>query len=365
MIQPATQFDFDTHRRAAVEEYREVRPLYESFAGVLHRILDDAFRLDEMQAASVEHRAKALDSFGEKAATPDETDPEKPKYPEPLKQITDLAGVRVVTFFPKTVPVVGAIIEREFDVVERSDKSAELIEEERFGYQSVHFVVRLPSKRTQLPEYARLKGLIAEIQVRTILQHAWAEIEHDIQYKAVATIPAEVKRRFMAIAGLLEIADREFQAIQDADKDLRVQARQSVAQGQLDSVGITPDALKAYLDRKYGEDGRMRPASYDWTARLLLALGFANLQEVESCISQYDDDKVSRVIWGSRQGQLGRFESVLLAALGERFIDKSPVTYPGYREWKLGHLGKLKDAGVEVGKWEKDVSAGPGHSPAP
>ena len=106
-----------------------------------------------------------------------------------------------------------------------------MLREERFGYQSEHYLVRLSNKRTALPEYNPHLGLVAEVQVRTILQHAWAEIEHDIQYKSSITIPNTIRRRFMALAGVLEIADREFQAIQDEDKLLKQQARTSVEEG--------------------------------------------------------------------------------------------------------------------------------------
>jgi putative GTP pyrophosphokinase len=144
--------------------------------------------------------------------------------------------------------------------------------------------------------------------VRTILQHAWAEIEHDIQYKSVETIPAAIRTRFMSLAGLLEIADREFQAIQNEDEWLRQKARALVAQKRLDEVEITGDALKTYLDKRLGPDGRMTDYSYEWTARMLRRYGFANFQQIEVCIAPYDDDILSRVIAGTRQGQLRRFE---------------------------------------------------------
>ena len=88
-------------------------------------------------------------------------------------------------------------------VHEKSNKADTLQLEERFGYQSVHYLVALKEDRTSLSEYLQYKGLIAEIQVRTILQHAWAEIEHDIQYKSSETIPQPIRRRFMQLAGLL------------------------------------------------------------------------------------------------------------------------------------------------------------------
>src|SRR5205085_10639701 len=134
---------------------------------------------------------------------------------------------------------VDTILCKEFQIHERTDKSDILREEERFGYQSVHYVVSLKENRITLPEYRKYRDLVAEIQVRTILQHAWAEIEHDIQYKSVETIPAQIRRRFMSLAGMLEIADRKFQAIQKEDEDLRTSARQSVKEGRLDEVEMT------------------------------------------------------------------------------------------------------------------------------
>src|SRR5262249_19087167 len=160
----------------------------------------------------------------------------------------------------------------------------ELIEKERFGYQSVHYLVRIRSERAELAEYQRFAGFIAEIQVRTILQHAWAEIEHDIQYKSTSAIPSEIRRRFMQLAGLLEIADREFQAIQGANQDLEHHAKDSVERGELRGVEITPNALKLFLDIRLGPDGRISDWSYDWATRLVKSLGFLDLKQVEDAI---------------------------------------------------------------------------------
>jgi hypothetical protein len=233
-----------------------------------------------------------------------------------------LAGVRIITYFPATLPEIEAVLKDEFDVIERADKGQILLEEERFGYQSIHYLVRVKRNRAQLPEYERFRDSIVEIQLRTILQHAWAEIEHDIQYKGASVIPVEIRRRFMALAGMLEVADREFQAIQNADEELRATARASVVQGRFEDVEITPDALKAYLDRRLGSDGRISLWSYNWTTRLLHRLGFKTLAQVDEAIKQYDDDRLTRIAAGARQGQTTRFETMLLAALGEEFVKR-------------------------------------------
>jgi ppGpp synthetase/RelA/SpoT-type nucleotidyltranferase len=342
-------FDFKAHEQAAVAAYLKRQGFYADLASVVKRIVEESLKRRDIKVHSVEARAKDPSSFGRKAAQPSGADPSRPKYPSPLDQITDLAAVRVITYFPSTRSDLDKMLSAEFDVVARSDEGAQLVEEDRFGYQSIHYLVKLASQRAHLPEYERFADTIAEIQVRTILQHAWAEIEHDIQYKSASVIPAEIRRRFMSLAGMLEIADQEFQAIQDADKRLRQEARSRVAGGQLERVEITPDALKAFLDKRLGPDGRISDFSYDWTARLLKKLGFRTLEQVDRCIRGYDGDALSRMARGSRLGQTTRFEYMLLAGMGENYIRRH--VFAG-ESWYAGvaskHLERFKSQGVNV-----------------
>src|SRR5690242_3677794 len=90
----------------------------------------------------------------------------------------------------------------------------------------------------------------ARSRVRTILQHAWAEIEHDIQYKAEVSIPDSIRRRFLSLAGVVEVADREFQAISSEDEKIRNDVVRLISEGKLDRVELTPETLKAYLNDK-------------------------------------------------------------------------------------------------------------------
>ena len=103
-------FNFEQHRDSAVEAYRRVRSRYENFANAVKEILVQVLRTKDIAVNSVEPRAKDPESFGTKASTPSEDVPGTPKYPKPLEDITDLAGVRIITFFPRTVEMVGACI---------------------------------------------------------------------------------------------------------------------------------------------------------------------------------------------------------------------------------------------------------------
>ncbi|WP_276371813.1 hypothetical protein [Chryseolinea sp. H1M3-3] len=352
------EFDFTAHKKWAMEEYRQVYALYSAFGGCVKSILEKSLQNAGIRYHSIEARAKDIEKFGEKASKPSLEDPNEPKYKKPLSDITDLTGARIITFFPKTVIEVDKVIKAEFEVIEKSDKNEILEKEEKLGYQSVHYLVRLMASRTGLSEYSIFKDRIAEIQVRTILQHAWAEIEHDIEYKSSSIIPKRIKRRFMALAGMLEIGDREFQSIHDENLELKLQNRESVDKGRLDKVEITADALKAYLDKEFGTDGRMTDFSYDYTASRLVQLGFKDLKEVDQCIKGYDNDKISRIIWNARQGQLSRFDDTILAALGEEIIKRHPycATDNAHSQFWIElfqkRLSRLNENGIKTGNFK-------------
>lgn len=344
-------FDFGAHRQEAIESYQPLLSLYREFAYAVHSILKTCLANEKIKVHSNEYRAKTIDSFGDKSATPSEGNPNRPKYEHPVSQITDLAGVRIITYFLSTEEGIDQIIGSQFDVVEKTDRSELLQQEERLGYHSVHYLVKLKASRRGLPEYARFGDLIAEIQVRTILQHAWAEIEHDIQYKSATALPKEIRRRFMTLAGLLEVADREFQAIQESSSRLQEEARASVQEGRLSDVEITPDALKAYLDKKLSPDGRMTAFSYEWMARRLARLSFTDLSQLDAALAPYDDDRVSRAVHGSRQGQLTRLDDVLLAAMGDDYARLSGIDDAWYHSWVAKRLTSIRAAGIPVGQF--------------
>jgi putative GTP pyrophosphokinase len=155
----------------------------------------------------VRSRLKARDSFDAKIRR------SPGKYSD-LSAVTDLVGLRIITYFAADVDRVASILEEEFEIdrLRSVDKRART-DPTQFGYSSLHYIISLPERRTSLSEYRGWRGLLAEVQVRSLLQHAWAEIEHDLGYKAVQDVPFDIRRRFARVAGLLELADEEFDAI--------------------------------------------------------------------------------------------------------------------------------------------------------
>jgi len=199
----------DSNESNLVEEYEVERDKYQSFANTVDNLLVRLLASEGITVHSVGHRCKTVNSLRGKV--------EKKRSYETLSQITDLAGVRLITHYEDDVHKIAQVVESEFfiDKVNSIDKGKAL-DPEKFGYLSLHYVVSLSDDRAALKEYSAFRGMKAEIQVRSILQHTWAEIEHDTGYKSNIEIPKHIRRRFSRLAGLLELADQEFIGIRDA-----------------------------------------------------------------------------------------------------------------------------------------------------
>lgn len=248
----------------AVGGYSAARPKFEDLCSDIKRILVTSFMDDSVPYHTIEARAKSIASFERKASRLNDVG--RRKYEDPLKEITDLAGIRIITYTLRDVERVCNFINCNFNVLERRDVGEERFKEGKFGYKSIHFLVKYRDERTILPDFTRFTNMICEIQVRTVLQHAWAEIEHDIQYKNQSGLPTLLQRRFTALAGLLEIADREFQAIQDEDERLKATISEAL-QEELTKTAIADSAA----DIDTGYEGR--ESSEDKNVRQLVRMG--------------------------------------------------------------------------------------------
>jgi putative GTP pyrophosphokinase len=192
----------------AVEKYQEIRPVYVSFVDKIRVLLGDLLDASGIKYHVIEGRAKTVNGFAEKIRR------EGKSYKDPLNEITDLAGVRLILYYGPDVDRVCELLDREF-IVDQSrsiDKRSSLAVDE-FGYLSVHKIISLSPGRAQLPEWSAVRHLVAEIQVRTVLQHAWAAISHSLQYNREADIPYALRRRLVRVSGLLELADQEFDSV--------------------------------------------------------------------------------------------------------------------------------------------------------
>lgn len=190
-----------------VRAYVRVLPRYRRLAVVLHRVLQDEIRRISPLAV-VQVRPKSVASFAEKILR-------KNKYTDPLRQITDLCGARVITQLKSEAEAACRFIRDHFIVDEANSVDAlARLRPSEFGYRSVHYVVQFQPGR--FPHVSRtLWPLKAEIQVRTLLQHAWSDVGHDRLYKSGYEVPEVWEREAARVAAMLENADDAFGHIVD------------------------------------------------------------------------------------------------------------------------------------------------------
>jgi ppGpp synthetase/RelA/SpoT-type nucleotidyltranferase len=189
----------------------------------------------------VEARSKTVTSFAEKLQR------EGKSYKDPFNEITDFAGLRIILYYVDDVQRTCEVIDREFKIDEpRSVDKRSVLAADQFGYLSVHKIVTLSEARANLPEWAGLSDLVAEIQIRPVLQHSWAAISHALQYKREADVPYEFRRKLMMLSGLLELADEEFASLRKQQVWLRKDIAEKVAVGNL-NIAINFLSLQEFI----------------------------------------------------------------------------------------------------------------------
>jgi ppGpp synthetase/RelA/SpoT-type nucleotidyltranferase len=193
---------------AWLSKYRQNFALYQEAAKLAKQQIDDALLGAPLSIQIVSTRAKNPDSVAEKIV--------RQGYGRPSQQMDDLIGVRIITLYDHTVDEVARRLRARFDVVEErsSDKSKQLALRQ-VGYRSNHLVMRV-RKAGLASVSAILTSTLVEVQIRSVIAHAWAEIEHSLRYKVGEGVPDHLFRRFDALAGTLELVDREFSSIEEA-----------------------------------------------------------------------------------------------------------------------------------------------------
>jgi ppGpp synthetase/RelA/SpoT-type nucleotidyltranferase len=288
-----------THR--AVQAYADGHPALQAAAeaavALVGSILDEA----GINYLSIDGRAKSVASFAEKATR---AEAGALLYPDPLRDIGDQLGVRVITYVRDDVEAVAALLGEQLTVLDDRDLGELTASQGRFGYASRHLQVEID-------------GRVVQVQLRTVLQHAWAEFEHDIRYKgSVPTEHAsEFDRRFTLAAGLLELADQEFAAIRDR---LRGAALSEPAD---DDPRIAPSELAAFLAGQYDDAGWSRTDHYAWISGLLLELGITTLVELADLLRAVDDGAIrDKMGYRYPPGAVRRLDDALLHQFGERYL---------------------------------------------
>ncbi len=204
------------------------------------RFIADELKLDYLLISS---RVKSFESFFEKI--------DRKGYQDPFAETTDFCGIRIVLFYQADIQPLLDRLGREFAVRENRPDTSESVPD-RFGYRSHHLTVAFPKDWLRVPHFRDIGDLTVEIQVRTILMHAWAEIEHQLGYKSNSAVPSPFRRKLAMISAKLEEADQQFADITRELSDYRTKLISESAESEVfPSDEVNQDTIAALLLRHF------------------------------------------------------------------------------------------------------------------
>ena len=278
----------DPHGEALLQQYRELLPSLEDISKKAYDLLRRAIREQNIYVTAFECRVKTEQSLAGKLER------KGAKY-KTIYDVTDLVGVRVITFYTDEVDKVAAIAKRIFDIDwQESVDKRRLHQLDSFGYNSLHYICRL---KEQNPELGNLRF---ELQMRTALQHVWSTIEHDTGYKGEVKLPKEYRRQFSRLAGMLELVDDEFSRLRTVLTNYRRQIQALVKNGHLNDVTLSGDSFRSYLElhpfdrlnRRIAavNQAEIYPVSVMNFLPLLESFGMETLGDVQQLIEENSED---------------------------------------------------------------------------
>ncbi len=283
----------DLHCEMILEQYRQKLPIFEKVKEVALAELKKYVNEFGTLINCIEGRVKAEKSLMGKLEL------KGYKY-RTIDDITDIVGTRLVTFYNDDVDKYAAKIEQYFDVDwENSIDKRKMHKIDQFGYMSLHYICRIPKELYYDPEHPEINEIRFEIQLRSILQHAWAAVQHDTGYKSDVEIPKEYQRSLNRLAGLLELVDESFCNLRNSIDDYRRRVKQIIKTGKFEDLELNGDSYAAYLDNggfstlnkhiSTIQNMEIEEVSLAGFLRVFKSFGFATLKQLDDFVKEYSD----------------------------------------------------------------------------
>ena len=277
-----------------LEEYRDLRPTFEKLMDVVKNFLSENIASNHIYINAIEARIKAEDSLAGKLER------KAGKY-NSLSDLTDILGVRVIAFYNDEVDKIAALVGHLFEIDwENSIDKRKMHEIHSFGYNSLHYICRLPKSVFEDPAFPELNEIRFEVQMRTALQHVWSVLDHDTGYKSGFEVPREYLRNLNRLAGMLELVDEQFCAIRTGITNYRRQVESLVHSGKFDEVALDSESFGKYLELKPFDALNKRIASINQAEILKTSFAkflsvfvyfeFKTLGDIERMIAENSED---------------------------------------------------------------------------
>lgn len=291
------------------------RPEYEAAADAIRQCIVARLRDDGLNHHDVRARVKTPQSAQEKLSRRDKAG--QLRYPGGPSRLDDLIGVRVILFVETDINAVAIALTSQFICLDDEDKTAVNRKSGGIGYAGRHLTLEVPAENPPVG-CENYRGQRFEVQLRTVLQHAWAEFEHDIRFKGTHVDNAEISRAFTMASTLIELADQQFVNISDILK--RIQSQSAAGASAL----LEADSLQLLLDRVFPAYPHSKAGQYHWLVKVLAANGFASVASLETWLVDSDARTLAQTMgYRFMPGQVRVVDDLLLKTLGEDYIDSS------------------------------------------
>lgn len=230
------------------KEYsEEVKPEHEKFCSRLELLIQDLLELEEIDYHIVESRVKEVDSLMDKCKDIIRKKPELAKELNTFEDIKDITGLRIILPFREDVSRALALLDKEFDSVDPYEGRE--IDPEKFTYDHPKRIISINGDRAKLVEWGQYLDLVGEVQVRTVMQHAWAVVSHKTHYKPKGiSLPKPVERKLIGCIPRIDAIDGDFDKIKEEWEKQDKERRYKVNQGGLD-LPIIALNLEAYVEQ--------------------------------------------------------------------------------------------------------------------
>lgn len=330
-----------------IKEYTAKKSDYEKFAERILEIL--RFLIQEeypsIKVASYSYRAKDTESLKKKL--------QKDKYNED-SEITDLAGVRVITYSGKDIEHIEKIIKSSFYVDEtNSVNKTSILGNNRVGYRGRHYVVSFDSDRQKMPENKRFIGLKCEIQLTSLIAHTWSEITHEKGYKFEGELPIELERRKNLLAGMLELADMEMDAYVQSYDEYVEKIQQEVKEGGLD-MEMNSMSLERYMAWKFPDISPQIFRDVDLILKELKDFGISSIKTLNGLVNPKFEEEIKNAEWRSLDGVI---RNILILSDAEKYFSQvwnpsmtqmNKKNYELYKRHKIDIDQICKEKGISI-----------------
>ncbi len=260
-----------------MNEFYQESDLYKKMANDVSQIIQTLIDDNHIKISNMAVRIKSESALRNKILY-------KNKYNH-LDEITDILGVRIITLFETDVDHIFKLLEDTFEVSEIVDKRKKERENRiEFGYNSLHVILQFTESRCELVEYRKYKNIRFEVQIRTVLQHAWAEVEHGLGYKSYYEPPMSVKRKLNRLAASLELLDEEFENIR-YDIALYNQSFDKVE--KILKTDLNKDSLIAYVNNSELLNNIVKHIADEFHYEIIKDPGFISYQKLATRLTMY------------------------------------------------------------------------------